>query len=97
MDVAIGVTFLGLELAFIALVLLAIVRTGFVRLSSPIGIARDGVTRDEKEVTGRLPTSLVGGDRPRSVQGHDSARARGRHGQLRHLRTLRVASVASVQ
>ena len=42
MAVVLGVGFLGLELAFIALVLLAIVRTGFARLGSSIGIARDG-------------------------------------------------------
>src|SRR5436305_14612815 len=43
MDVAIGVTFLVFGLMFIALALLAIVRTGFLRLSSSIGIARDGL------------------------------------------------------
>src|SRR5436190_11003177 len=42
MDVAIGMIFLGLELVSIALVLLVIVRSGYVRLNSSIGIARDG-------------------------------------------------------
>jgi hypothetical protein len=55
MDVAIGVTFLGIELAFIALVLLAIVRTGFARLSSPIGIARDGFAPGKQVPSWSLP------------------------------------------
>jgi hypothetical protein len=42
MDVAIGVIFLVVALLCIALTLLAIVRTGFLRLSSTVGIARDG-------------------------------------------------------
>lgn len=42
MDMTIGVAFLGLELVGVVLALLAIVRTGFARLSSSIGIARDG-------------------------------------------------------
>jgi hypothetical protein len=42
MNVTLGVTFLILELGLIALVLLAILRTAFVRLHSSIGIARDG-------------------------------------------------------
>src|SRR5947209_1399610 len=42
MDITLGVIFLGLELAFISLALLAIVHTGFARLGSPVGIARDG-------------------------------------------------------
>lgn len=42
MDITLGVIFLTLELVFIALTLLAIVRTGFARLGSSVGIARDG-------------------------------------------------------
>lgn len=42
MGVATGFVFLGVEFVFIILCLLAIVRTGFVRLNSSVGIARDG-------------------------------------------------------
>lgn len=43
MDSAQGLIFLGVELVLIVLVLLAMVQTGFARLSSSIGIARDGL------------------------------------------------------
>src|SRR5438045_4284363 len=72
MDVAIGVTFLGLELAFIALVLLAIVRTGFVRLSSPIGIARDGFPPGKAVPSWSLP----------DLEGHLRVTPAGDHWQL---------------
>ena len=55
MNVAIGVTFLGLELLCIALVLLAIVRTGFARLSSSAGIARDGFPPGRQVPSWSLP------------------------------------------
>lgn len=42
MNIALGVTFLSLELILIILAFLAIVRTGIARLNSSIGIARDG-------------------------------------------------------
>ncbi len=43
MDIALGLTFLGVELVLIVLVLLAIVRTGLMRLDSSAGIWRDGL------------------------------------------------------
>ena len=42
MDIIVGTTFLSIELVLVAMALLAIVRNGFVRLNSSIGIARDG-------------------------------------------------------
>ncbi len=72
MDVAIGVTFLGLELVFIALVLLAIVRTGFARLSSPIGIARDGFPPGKPVPSWSLP----------DLEGHLRVTPTGDHWQL---------------
>lgn len=42
MGIAMGFVFLGLELVCIALTILAIVRNGFARLNSAVGIARDG-------------------------------------------------------
>lgn len=42
MDIALGLTFLGVELVFIVLVLLVVVQTGFTRLESIVGIAGDG-------------------------------------------------------
>ena len=44
MDSVQGLIFLGVELVLIVLVLLAIMRTGFARLESSIGIARDGLS-----------------------------------------------------
>ena len=42
MSTGIGLLFVAIELVFIALALLAILRTGFLRLNSSIGIGRDG-------------------------------------------------------
>ncbi len=55
MDTALGLTFLGVELAFIVLVLLAIVRTGFFRLESSVGIARDGLPPGKSAPSWSLP------------------------------------------
>jgi hypothetical protein len=55
MDFALGITFLSLELVCIALVLLAIVRTGFARLGSSIGIARDGFPPGQMVPSWNLP------------------------------------------
>ncbi len=43
MSIALGLTFLGVELVLITLVLLAILRTGLMRLDSSAGIWRDGI------------------------------------------------------
>lgn len=72
MDVAIGVTFLCLELAFIALVLLAIMRTGFARLGSSIGIARDGFPPGKAVPSWSLP----------DLEGHLRVTPAGEHWQL---------------
>jgi hypothetical protein len=42
MSVGISVLFMGVEVVFIVLALLAILRAGFLRLNSSVGIARDG-------------------------------------------------------
>lgn len=42
MDLGIGILFLVVQLLFIVLSLVAIVRTGYLRLNSSLGIARDG-------------------------------------------------------
>jgi hypothetical protein len=42
MDLAVGILFLGIALALIALALLATLRTGYARLNSSVGILRDG-------------------------------------------------------
>ena len=55
MDFALGVIFLILESVCIALALLAIVRTGFARLGSAIGIARDGFPPGKKVPSWSLP------------------------------------------
>ena len=55
MDFALGVIFLTLELVCIALALLAIMRTGFARLGSAIGIARDGFPPGKKVPSWSLP------------------------------------------
>jgi hypothetical protein len=43
MGTAVGITFLGVEIALVALAGLAIIRIGFIRLDTWIGIARDGI------------------------------------------------------
>jgi hypothetical protein len=55
MDTALGITFLGVELALIALVLFAIVRTGFMRLDSSAGIWRDGLPHGKAAPSWSLP------------------------------------------
>jgi len=72
MEVALGVTFLGLELVLIALALLAIVRTGFARLNSSIGIARDGFPPGTTVPPWSLP----------DLQGHLRITPAGNHWQL---------------
>ena len=72
MDLALGVTFLGLELLCIALVLLAIVRTGFARLGSAVGIARDGFPPGKTVPSWSLP----------DVDGHLRVTPAGDHWQL---------------
>lgn len=42
MDLSIGLLFLVVDLIFIVLSILAIIRTGYLRLNSSLGIARDG-------------------------------------------------------
>jgi hypothetical protein len=58
-DIAQGLTFLGVELVLIALVLLAMMRTGFAQLESSIGIARDGLPVGKPAPPWSLP-DLVG-------------------------------------
>lgn len=72
MDVAIGITFLILELVLIALILLAIVRTGFARLNSSIGIARDGFPPGKPVPSWSLP----------DLEGHLRVTPAGDHWQL---------------
>ena len=72
MDMAVGVTFLSLELACLVLVLLAIVRTGFARLGSSVGIARDGFPPGKAVPSWSLP----------DVEGHWHVTPAGDHWQL---------------
>lgn len=72
MDVTIGVTFLGFGLMFITLALLAIVRTGFIRLSSSIGIGRDGFPPGKAAPSWSLP----------DLEGHLRVTPAGDHWQL---------------
>lgn len=72
MDVAIGVTFLGVELVCMALVLLAIVRIGLARLNSIFGIARDGFPPGKAVPSWSLP----------DVEGHLRITPAGDHWQL---------------
>jgi hypothetical protein len=72
MNVALGITFLVLELVFIALVLLAIVRTGLARLGSAIGIARDGFPPGKMVPPWSLP----------DIDGHLRVTPAGDHWQL---------------
>ena len=72
MNVAIAVTFLGLELVCIVLALLAIVRTGFLRLNSSIGIARDGFPPGKAVPPWSLP----------DLEGHLRVTPAGDHWQL---------------
>lgn len=55
MSIVIGLIFLGLELVCVLFILLAIVRAGFARLSSAIGVARDGFPPGTKAPTWSLP------------------------------------------
>src|SRR5437764_14656197 len=72
MDFAQGVIFLFLELVCIALVLLAIVRTGFARLGSAVGIARDGFPPGKTVPAWSLP----------DIEGHLRVTPAGDHWQL---------------
>ena len=72
MDFALGVIFLTLELVCIALALLAIMRTGFARLGSAIGIARDGFPPGKKVPSWSLP----------DIEGHLRVTPAGDHWQL---------------
>jgi hypothetical protein len=72
MDIGLGITFLGLELVFIALVLLAIMRTGLARLGSSIGIARDGFPPGKMVPPWSLP----------DIDGHLHVTPAGDHWQL---------------
>src|SRR5437764_14907310 len=72
MDVVIGVIFLVLELLFIVLALLALLRTGFLRLSSSVGIARDGVPPGKAVPSWSLP----------DLEGHLRVTPAGDHWQL---------------
>lgn len=67
MGTAIGFIFFGVEFVFIILCLLAIVRTGFVRLESSIGLRRDGLPYGKTapgwslpDVEGRLRVTPAG-------------------------------------
>jgi|SRR5579863_3606413 len=72
MVIAMGLIFLGLELACVALILLAIVRTGFARLNSPIGITRDGFPPGTVAPTWSLP----------DLEGHAHVTPTGDHWQF---------------
>jgi hypothetical protein len=72
MDIALGITFLVLELVFIALVLLAIMRTGLARLGSSVGIARDGFPPGKMVPSWSLP----------DIDGHLRVTPSGDHWQL---------------
>ena len=72
MDFALGVIFLILESVCIALALLAIVRTGFARLGSAIGIARDGFPPGKTVPAWSLP----------DIEGHLRVTPAGDHWQL---------------
>lgn len=72
MNIALGITFLVLELVFIALVLLAIVRTGLARLGSAVGIARDGFPPGKMVPAWSLP----------DIEGHLRLTPTGNHWQL---------------
>lgn len=72
MDIAQGLAFLGVELVLILLALLAIVRNGFVRLNSSIGIARDGFPPGKSVPAWSLP----------DLEGHLRVTPAGDHRQL---------------
>jgi len=55
MSIAIGLVFLGLELVCVLFIFLAIVRAGFARLTSAIGVARDGFPPGTTVPSWRLP------------------------------------------
>lgn len=72
MNIALGVIFLGVEFACIALVLLAIMRTGLARLGSAVGIARDGFPPGTAAPSWSLP----------DLEGHLRVTPAGDHWQL---------------
>lgn len=72
MDIAEGFIFLGVELALIFLALLAIVRTGFIRLESSIGLRRDGLPYGKTAPSWSLP----------DLEGHLRVTPAGDHWQL---------------
>ncbi len=72
MSIALGLTFLGVELVLIVLILLAMVQTGFARLSSSIGIARDGLPPGKSAPPWSLP----------DLQGHLRVTPAGDHWQF---------------
>lgn len=55
MSITIGLIFLGLELVCVLFIFLAIIRAGFARLSSAIGVARDGFPPGTTVPTWSLP------------------------------------------
>ncbi len=55
MDARLGMLFLGVALALIGLVVLAVVRVGFMRLDSTAGVGRDGFRPSSKMPFWRLP------------------------------------------
>lgn len=72
MSIALGLTFLGVELVLIALVVLAVVRIGFTRLESSLGIARDGIPPGKAAPPWSLP----------DLEGHLRITPAGDHWQL---------------
>jgi hypothetical protein len=72
MAVTQGVAFFIVEILLIALVLLAMVRTGFARLESSIGIARDGLSPGKPAPSWSLP----------DLEGHLRVTPAGDHWQL---------------
>lgn len=55
MNITVGLIFLGLELVCVLFIFLAIIRAGFARLSSAIGVARDGFPPGTTVPTWSLP------------------------------------------
>jgi hypothetical protein len=78
MDLAMGILFLGVAFALIALTLLATLRTGFARLNSSIGILRDGFPPGKPSPPFSLP----------DLEGHLRVAPAGDHWQLLYFANL---------
>src|SRR5215469_12834429 len=82
MDLAVGILFLGIALALIALTLLAILRTAFARLNSSVGILRDGFPPGKTAPPFSLP----------DLEGHLRVAPAGDHWQLLYFANLSLVA-----